>query len=122
MAPSTTISEGGFLASKSTASPPLPVNVLRVRGGSAPQTSLSLEGCFNRYFAGLGVVCMAMRVAARAPAPAEGKKKENKAWGLQWRFLTVFWVWQHSVVYITCLHAPIHCLLRCSLLPLRATF
>jgi hypothetical protein len=44
---------------------------------------------------------VATRLAARSPSSADGVKKENKAWNLQWRFLSVFWVlkladWLHG--------------------------
>ena len=77
---------------------------LRLRGGAAtsPVPALALDRWFNRYFAGLVTVCTATRLAARAPAAEpSGVRKESKAWNLQWRFLSVFWVlkladWLHG--------------------------
>ncbi len=71
---------------------------LRLRGGGGG--AMSLDTCFNRYFAGLLGACACARFAAYSPSE-KGAANENKAWNLQWRFLSVFWAlkladWLHG--------------------------
>jgi len=86
----------GSDASLSTAASQAAPSTLRLRGGNAGV--VSLDRCFNNYFAGLVGVCTLTRIAARSPS---SEKKVNKAWDLQWRFLSVFWAlkladWLHG--------------------------